>query len=170
MESLSSLDSYNISSRSAFLSSLGISECRSIPSLEQDLDQVLKHAFCSRYLKKVWRIDPFNIYWVTQKLPQICTVIFRIRIGKVAWFAVYICGNFWVTQYIVYSTLTSCSCSLYWVQINEQKIVERKFEKPNFCLWKSWAKLYLQTGILNSWSTSASWLAKPQKITVYIRR
>ena len=38
-------------------------------------------------------------YWVTRKLPQICTVIFRIRIGKVAWFAVYICGNFWVTQY-----------------------------------------------------------------------
>ena len=26
-------------------------------------------------------------------LPQICTVILRIRIGKVAWFAVYICGN-----------------------------------------------------------------------------
>ena len=38
-------------------------------------------------------------YWVTQKLPQICTVFLRIRIGKVAWFAVYICGNFWVTQY-----------------------------------------------------------------------
>ena len=35
---------------------------------------------------------------VTQKLPQICTVILRIRIGKVAIFAVYICGNFWVTQ------------------------------------------------------------------------
>ena len=32
-------------------------------------------------------------------LPQICTVILRIHIGKVAWFAVYICGNFWVTQY-----------------------------------------------------------------------
>ena len=41
-----------------------------------------------------------NIYWVTQKLPQIYTVILRIRIGKVAWFAVYIYGNFWVTQYI----------------------------------------------------------------------
>ena len=38
-------------------------------------------------------------YWVTQKLPQIFTVIFRICIGKVAWFAVYICDNFWVTQY-----------------------------------------------------------------------
>ena len=35
-----------------------------------------------------------------QKLPQSCTVILRIRIGKVAWFAVYICGNFWVTQYL----------------------------------------------------------------------
>ena len=38
-----------------------------------------------------------------QKLPQICTVILRIRIGKVAWFAVYICGKFWVTQYVLAS-------------------------------------------------------------------
>ena len=41
--------------------------------------------------------DAFLRYWVTKKLPQICIVIFRIRIGKVA-FAVYICGNFWVPQ------------------------------------------------------------------------
>ena len=39
-------------------------------------------------------------YWVTQKLPQICTVIMRICVGKVVWFAVHICGNFWVTQYV----------------------------------------------------------------------
>ena len=39
-------------------------------------------------------------YWVTQKLTQICTVFLRICIGKVAWFAVYIRANFWVTQYI----------------------------------------------------------------------
>ena len=38
-------------------------------------------------------------YWLPQKLPQIYTVIASIRIGKVAWCAVYICGNFWVTQY-----------------------------------------------------------------------
>ena len=38
-------------------------------------------------------------YWVTQKLPQICTVILRICTGKVAWFAVYIFGNLWVTKY-----------------------------------------------------------------------
>ena len=42
------------------------------------------------------------MYWVTQKLPQICTVILRICIGKVAWFAVYIFGNFWVTQYSLF--------------------------------------------------------------------
>ena len=42
-----------------------------------------------------------QIYWVTQKLPQTCTVILRICIGKVSWFAVYICGNFWVNQYTV---------------------------------------------------------------------
>ena len=40
-------------------------------------------------------------YWVLQKLPQICTVILCICIGKVAWFAVYICGNLWGTQYIL---------------------------------------------------------------------
>ena len=45
------------------------------------------------------------IYWVTQKLPQICTAILRICIGQVAWFAVYICSNFWVTQFI-YITIT----------------------------------------------------------------
>ena len=44
--------------------------------------------------------DAFLRYWVTQNLPQICTVILRIRIGKVAWLAVYICGNCWVTQYV----------------------------------------------------------------------
>ena len=38
-------------------------------------------------------------YWVTKKLPQICTVILHILIGKVALFSVYTCGNFWVTQY-----------------------------------------------------------------------
>ena len=38
------------------------------------------------------------LYWVTQKLLQCCTVILRICIGKVAYFAVYICSNFWVTQ------------------------------------------------------------------------
>ena len=45
-------------------------------------------------------LDPIfkSLYWVTQKLLQICTLILHICIGKVAWFAVYICGNFWVTQ------------------------------------------------------------------------
>ena len=41
------------------------------------------------------------IYWVTKKLLQICTAILRICIRKVASFAVYNCGNFWVTQYYV---------------------------------------------------------------------
>ena len=50
-------------------------------------------------------LSPY-IYWVTQKLPQICTVILRIRIGKVAWFAVYICGNFWVTQYFMIKVIS----------------------------------------------------------------
>ena len=40
------------------------------------------------------------IYWVPQKLPQIYTVIAYICIGKVAWFAVYICGNIWNTLYV----------------------------------------------------------------------
>ena len=40
-------------------------------------------------------------YWVTQKLPQNSAAILRICIGKVAGFAVYICDNFWVTQWIL---------------------------------------------------------------------
>ena len=47
-----------------------------------------------------WSIDRVKYYWVTQKLPQICTVILRICIGKVARFVVYICGYLWTTQYI----------------------------------------------------------------------
>ena len=34
-------------------------------------------------------------YWGPQKLPQICTLISYICIGKVAGFEVYICGNIW---------------------------------------------------------------------------
>ena len=47
----------------------------------------------------------FSMYWVTQKLTQIYTVNLRIRIGKVALFAIYICGNFWVTQYVLHGNL-----------------------------------------------------------------
>ena len=49
--------------------------------------------------------DYQHIYWVTQKFPQICTVILRICIGKVACFAVYICGIFGVTQYVILTEL-----------------------------------------------------------------
>ena len=38
--------------------------------------------------------------WVPQKLPQIYTVLAYICIGKVAGFAVYICGNIWNAQYL----------------------------------------------------------------------
>ena len=45
-----------------------------------------------------WTIDQepsnkFAWYWVPQKLPQISTVNLYICIVKVAWFAVYSCGN-----------------------------------------------------------------------------
>ena len=46
-----------------------------------------------------------SIYWLTQQLPKMCTLIFRSLYGKVACFAVYICGNCWVTQYINISKL-----------------------------------------------------------------
>ena len=39
-------------------------------------------------------------YWVHNKLPQIYTVIAYICIGKVAWIAVYICGNLWNALFI----------------------------------------------------------------------
>ena len=35
-------------------------------------------------LKKAFDVTLNYIYWVTQKLPQICAVLLRIRIGKVA--------------------------------------------------------------------------------------
>ena len=40
-------------------------------------------------------------YCVSQKLPHICTVIAFFWIGKVAWFAVYICGNIWNAWFFV---------------------------------------------------------------------
>ena len=50
---------------------------------------------------------------LVQKLAQICTVILRIRIGKGAWFAVYIWGNFWVTQYVDLKALSLSSAFPY---------------------------------------------------------
>ena len=64
--------------------------------------------FFFTYSELIWFIDDLiheyeekgqKMYWVTYKLPQICTEILRIRIGKVARFAVYIYGNFWGTLY-----------------------------------------------------------------------
>ena len=66
------------------------------------------------------------MYWVTQKLPQICAVILRIRTRKVAWFAVYICGNFCVTQYILlaYQEASFQSTSLMFLdQIHQVEII-----------------------------------------------
>ena len=40
-------------------------------------------------------------YWVPQKLPQIYTIIAYICIGKIAWYALYICCKVW-------NTLWSC--------------------------------------------------------------
>ena len=59
----------------------------------------------------------YVIYWVTQKLPQICTVILCIRNGNVAWFAVYICDYFLVTQYlpIRIHKITVQICGNFWV-------------------------------------------------------
>ena len=49
------------------------------------------------------------VYWVPQKLPQTCIVIAYICNGKVAWFAVYICGKIWNAQYIC-TLWTVCPC------------------------------------------------------------
>ena len=43
-------------------------------------------AYNSPQLLDQSHIHTWVLYWVTQKLPQICTVILRICIGKVAWF------------------------------------------------------------------------------------
>ena len=49
--------------------------------------------------KACFRFSWIKSYWVPQQLPQICTVILSICIGKVAWFAVYICANIWNALY-----------------------------------------------------------------------
>ena len=58
---------------------------------------------------------------MTQKLPQICTVILRIRIGKVAWFAVCICGILWVAQYV---PTYIADDTIYTVNFGSNSIVE----------------------------------------------
>ena len=71
----------------------------------------------------------FN-YWVTQKLPQICTVILRIRIGKVAWFAVYIAvtsGSPSKEQYLFIDLLNA-----FDYIVNSQKSDFFSSEKTNF--------------------------------------
>ena len=72
--------------------------CNFSTCVQHCLKMVYYRYYCDCRIKT--KVCSENTYWVTQKLPQICTVILRILIGKVAWFAVYICGNFWVTQYI----------------------------------------------------------------------
>ena len=54
-------------------------------------------------------------YWVPQKLSQIYTVIAYICIGKVSWFAVYICGNIWnyTTCFIYYRKYILQSLRIY---------------------------------------------------------
>ena len=60
------------------------------------------------------RIQAFKrcTYWVTQKLPQIYTAYhatFPIQLRKIT---VYICGNFWVSQYIRMRSLTAAGAQL----------------------------------------------------------
>ena len=45
---------------------------------------ILKNDGCIKIFLSLWLL----LYWVTQKLLQICTVILRFCIGKVAWFLV----------------------------------------------------------------------------------
>ena len=51
-------------------------------------------------LTTLFKKDLVSNYWVTQKLPQIDTVIAYICIGMDTQFAVYICGNIWKAQFI----------------------------------------------------------------------
>ena len=61
-----------------------------IPYIKRLLDCVLLDCTCVLFL----------VYWVTQNLPLIYTVIAHICTGKVAWFAVNICGNLWNNLYV----------------------------------------------------------------------
>ena len=67
------------------------------------------------------------IYWVTQKLPQICSVILRICIGKVAWFEVYICSLY-------------CICSIYLLLGRKYRL--RTVTRIRIRIWNRIRKLY----------------------------
>ena len=101
------------------------------------------------------------IYWVTKKLPQICTVILCICIGKVAWFAVYICGNFWVTQYVSWLRFTH-STSAWWIKFLIRKLGhDRLFISRGKYLTKLWmAKL----GAENNPQTLVDYLGRRRKV------
>ena len=82
----------------SFLSNIAFILCDFIPTFISSLFlNFIVLSFFHPYLLN--SIYYYLCYWVTQKLPQICTVKLRICIGKVAWVAVYICGNLWTTQY-----------------------------------------------------------------------
>ena len=89
----------------------------------------------------------WRLYWVTQKLQHICTVIFRIRIGKVASFEVCICGNFWVIQYVNNAVpdggLTSSSSSDTSASSDFSSSNHLHFKFTTYCMSKkSWPVLY----------------------------
>ena len=65
----------------------------------RSLDQIYIVTCC---ITSFLRHTVLSVYWVPQKLPQIYTVIAYICIWKVAWFAVYICGNIWNALYPVF--------------------------------------------------------------------
>ena len=74
--------------------------------------------------------DVDNSYWVTQKLLQIRTDFLRICIGKVAGFAVCICGNFWVTQYdLTLFTITRIKNRTNWEFTFYVKLLEQMNDK-----------------------------------------
>ena len=62
-------------------------------------DVALGHAGGNQFLQYILLVQSATrkrgIYWVPQKLSQICTVILKICIGKVAWFPEFVCGNLW---------------------------------------------------------------------------
>ena len=79
-------------------------------------------------------------YWVIQKLPQICAVILRICIEKVAWFAVYICSNFWVPQYILHCKTKIKDQQRYLFFLPRAGEIYRESFKTFFLLLKLWAQ------------------------------
>ena len=110
--------------------------------------KVSRGSDCSRKIyTDIQRIQVNIVLGDPEVTANFCTVIFRIRIGKVASFEVCICGNFWVIQYVNNAVpdggLTSSSSSDTSASSDFSSSNHLHFKFTTYCMSKkSWPVLY----------------------------